>query len=187
MRENRTSGTVRGALGNRRSYREIFANTIFNLNLFPKMVILLFMDALTLKCQNQTSQTLKGVTLLAKLLACEAKSKAMYLSAARIFFRTFRLYQVANRSIRTTRKALAACDKQCENCDCMKEIYEPVKNVRDAYGELLKLFQTSRLSYNFSQAIIEKVLVDWDDLAEDCLVSSDPEIRASIHRIAKLC
>ena len=69
----------------------------------------------------------------------------------------------------------------------MKEVYETAKSVRDAFADLLMLFDSSPVKHTLSNAILLKAVEDWDDLAEDCLIASDPDIRASINRIADLC
>ncbi len=91
------------------------------------------------------------------------------------------------RTIREMRKYMAECHEQCDNAACMFELYESIKGIRDAYVSMVKCFSQLPRFLHLHKKHAEKMLIDWDDLVEDCFISSDPEIRTSISRIAKLC
>lgn len=70
-------------------------------------------------------------------------------------------------------------DKSENNRD---HLTEEVCNIRDGFVTLYKLSQKTSFIRLFNRSL-EKATIDWDDFAEECTVSSDPEIKELLHRV----
>lgn len=99
-------------------------------------------------------------------------------SALRISFNS-------RKSIKEIRATQADCTTGCSENGCSEDFIGEVKATRNKMLELNSLVQKSVLPL-FVKNYFNDSVIDWDDLVEDCTISSDPKIRASIQSIASL-
>ena len=142
------------------------------------------MSEYSLKCKQQNVDIAKAAAKLATLLSSVQSGAMVTLLLTGSMVSS---YLKERKAIRTTRAFMESCDKQCETGACIGEIYDDIKSVRDNYVALVKIFPQTSLLLALHRKHAEKMLIEWDDLVEDSFIASDPEIRASICRIAKLC
>ena len=79
---------------------------------------------------------------------------------------------------------MTLCDTICSHGNCMKVLYNDVSDVRNSYLKMLGLYKQNFPFARFFINSTQKNLDVWDDLAEDCLIASDLEIRGLINQIA---
>jgi hypothetical protein len=94
-----------------------------------------------------------------------------------------RFSRESRRTMDILRTAHAACADSCPECSCVESIYNNVRTVRD------KVISTAKDIYalplpSFMKRQLADSVAEWDDLAEDCAIVSDPDIRTSIAAIA---
>jgi len=120
---------------------------------------------------------------LSELLTSKAK---FHVAAFKLPFLILRSARLEKKEITAVREMFAICAANCESGTCAANMYKPISETRDKLimisGELAKL------PYPFSlyRRPLENSLHEWDDLAEDCLVASDKDIRSAINAIASL-
>lgn len=89
----------------------------------------------------------------------------------------------SKRLLKLTRLRMSLCSELCENAACLEKLYPMIVTLRDNF---LKMHATS-LKYKTLAPLrgsLSKAIDEWDDLAEDCAISSDPEIRRLMFKIA---
>lgn len=70
----------------------------------------------------------------------------------------------------------------------LREQYTYIKRVRDEHLRAWRALNTSKKPGGIKRALgrfLEKALVEWDDLAEECLIGADREIQERVKRIAE--
>lgn len=92
---------------------------------------------------------------------------------------------ISRKSIKEIRANQADCVIGCSENGCSEEFISQVKATRNRMLELNSLVQKSVLP-SIVKKHFDNSVIDWDDLVEDCAISSDPEIRESIESIANL-
>jgi hypothetical protein len=70
-----------------------------------------------------------------------------------------------------------------EEPDQLKEHYEVFKKIRDRYIRISEQISDSRLLSFFFKNGTEEMSDEWDELAEDCRIGSDEEIRNLLEEI----
>ncbi len=69
--------------------------------------------------------------------------------------------------------------------DHIRECYDSIKEIRDKYISISDRISDSKLlSFCFMDRV-ENMLDEWDELAEDCYIASDNEIKELIEKIAE--
>lgn len=99
--------------------------------------------------------------------------------------RSFTLFVTASTSIKKHRELMGLCNTMCEDGKCMDSLYKSVKKTRDMYMQVIPMLE--EIPYRMKNLVLEMYrhsLNEWDDLAEDCLLSSDTEIRSLVNSIA---
>ena len=99
--------------------------------------------------------------------------------------RSFMLFVTSFNSIKKHRGLMHLCNTMCENGKCMGSLYKSVKKTRDRYMQVIPMLE--KIPYRTKNLILKMYrhsLNEWDNLAEDCLLASDPEIRSLVGRIA---
>ncbi len=100
----------------------------------------------------------------------------------------FKLRKI-KRGANKLRSEIGNCEKtECIDVSkCLKEYYNLSKLVRDDLVKLINLAKSSRkfqIRKIFINAI-EDALIEWDELAEDCLIGADDDIQSLVAKIAK--
>ncbi|MBT3185682.1 MAG: hypothetical protein HN342_14280 [Nitrospina sp.] len=97
----------------------------------------------------------------------------------------FLAHRCSTRALKKTRNMMGLCGVFCENGRCMATAYENAKKARDGFLRIVtKVEKIPYRSKALAVTIVKYNLTEWDDLAEDCLIASDPEIRALASSIA---
>jgi hypothetical protein len=86
-------------------------------------------------------------------------------------------------AIAAVRAAMAICSKACADGACMAETYKTAATTRDLYVLLQAGCERLPLPW-FVRRRINEAVDDWDDLAEDCALNADPDIRSALNAIA---
>lgn len=97
-----------------------------------------------------------------------------------------RSYISSRKLIKATRNFMALCSAACDTGDCLGPMHEKYKGLRDQcarYISMLESFPSYLLKWP-ALRLHRIIMGDWDDLAEDCLIGSDIEIRTLINKIA---
>lgn len=104
-------------------------------------------------------------------------------SVPMIILTAFRLNRMSYRALHHFRAVMSICGDVCERAECVGKMYALVKAVRDKYSEWADVaLQLPCLWFVRKQT--EFILSEWDNLAEDCAIASDPEFRRLIFKIA---
>ena len=117
------------------------------------------------------------------------KNRNKFVNFFILFFRlypnVFLSHRSSSRYLRKLRKLMKLCGTFCKEGKCMVEAYEHTKKTRDEYLQLIsKLERLPFRSVSPASAILRYDLAKWDDLVEDCLIASDPELRSLVSSIA---
>lgn len=88
----------------------------------------------------------------------------------------------SRRAIRGIRMALSLCRAECALVECIDRIYPEVFLIRDNYHTLMDLCSRHLTFWPF-KIMMEQSWADWDDLAEDCAIMGDGEIRDALSTI----
>jgi len=99
--------------------------------------------------------------------------------------RSFTLFVSAATAIKKHREFMGLCNTMCEDGKCMDSLYKSVKKTRDMYMQVIPILE--EIPYRMKTLVLEMYrhsLDEWDNLAEDCLLASDPEIRSLVGKIA---
>ena len=105
-----------------------------------------------------------------------------------LHFCVFRLYIFNRRVIKTFKKDMAECHERCDHDGaCLGSLKEYANNIRQGLSMSVKKLEKTISLNKIPYALLSALLVDWDDILEDCIISTDPKIRSAIHRIADLC
>lgn len=81
------------------------------------------------------------------------------------------------------RQEMNACDGTCQDGNCLAELYDQVAAMRDI-NVVIEEFSAELDIPGFIRNRLAETTDEWDELAEDCLVGSDPDIRATLNAIA---
>ncbi len=87
----------------------------------------------------------------------------------------------SRKAVEMARTAASLCSNMCPSAECLVRMGELARAIRDNYVKILSLLPWPM---TILRGVIEGSLYAWDDLAEDCAVGSDPEIRETILKIA---
>lgn len=87
------------------------------------------------------------------------------------------------KAITAMRSAFALCSATCADGGCLTSVSEQAKSIGDNFIVIADTVDTM-LVPGFVKRHIRETLNDWDDLAEDCVIGGDPEIRKGLHEIA---
>ena len=101
----------------------------------------------------------------------------------RACFVVMRGERLSRKALDVMRTSLAICGQACESGVCMHEAYKRVKKIRDQY-QLISCVMTDQSFPIFLRRQVNTSLAEWDDLAEDCLVGGDTDIRKALNDIA---
>lgn len=134
--------------------------------------------------RQQTAKTAKSIAMATELLRSGNKLNSTVL---RVVYWTVRSLITEKKAIRVIRKAMAECSESCEDGGCLRELLPIIQPPCDFFADLVKTYDRMPPLFKPLKTISEIMLTDWSDLVEDCLIASDPEIRASITRIAQNC
>jgi hypothetical protein len=102
-----------------------------------------------------------------------------------MFWKTAKSLRISAKAIKKIRDMASTCNEVCESGKCMEALYESVKRTRDLSVELVQTLE--KTDYIWKRIILRmwrNSLDEWDNLAEDCLLASDYEIRDLIGKIA---
>lgn len=93
------------------------------------------------------------------------------------------LNRESKKTIALMRAMMNECAETCPEAGCMTKRYERSAFIRE---ELRKIHSqlVAKSVPKVTLHIFENMLSEWDDLAEDCAISSDPEIRELITSIS---
>jgi hypothetical protein len=89
----------------------------------------------------------------------------------------------SRRLIKIMRMIMSICSELCENAACLEKFYPMIQTLRDNFVKM----HTTSLKYKTLAPLrwsLKKTVDEWDDLAEDCAISLDPEIRRLMFKIA---
>ena len=75
------------------------------------------------------------------------------------------------------------CTQACPSVDCVTSVTTKVHQINSVMGLMLKKLEAKKV---FGPLIpqFEKMFTEWDELAEDCAIATDPEIRDLLSRVA---
>lgn len=123
-----------------------------------------------------TATTIDQFTNFVQRKSSEAEEGRGFLWAIVFTWDLFRLQYKSKRAIRLTREMMQECDVHCPEASCMEKRYERSAFVRDQ----LLIMNERLVKKGFPKSItnpFEEMLDDWDELATDCALSADSEIR----------
>jgi len=133
---------------------------------------------------NHINQELIDILSGATALLC---SRSFYAAAFRIPFIVLRSRRIEQQALAITRDVFDTCSYVCDTGACAGNLYTVVKSTRDNLMRLDEKLTGLPFPFTLYRSWVDKSLTEWDDLAEDCLISSDKDIRAELNRIAALC
>ena len=105
-------------------------------------------------------------------------------SVPMIILTAFRLNRMNRIALHHFRAVMSICGDICERAECVGKIYALVKTVRDRYSEWADVALRLPCLFFFRKQT-EYILSEWDNLAEDCAIASDPGFRQLVFRIAE--
>jgi hypothetical protein len=106
-------------------------------------------------------------------------------NAIGLYWRLFDLLNEHWKALKYVRFALDQCHGGCDKpASCLYNVYEKVSRIRDGLIETTNGTRGSLFFPSFVINILEEALCEWDELAEECAVSSDQEIRDLLGEIA---
>lgn len=77
------------------------------------------------------------------------------------------------------------CQSSCAMGSCLASYAPEIKKIRDNHIQIAATLQHLPLAFLFRNMVTES-LAEWDDLAEDCAIGGDSDIRKAIAKIANL-
>lgn len=87
--------------------------------------------------------------------------------------------------IKEMRSLMFECGKESDGDKYLTSIYENAKKLRNEYIKIVSAIESSKRIWKWPLLqMCRHGLDELDDLAEDCLLASDPEIRSLINEIA---
>lgn len=109
-------------------------------------------------------------------------SRNVVLSWLGMLFLLIRHEPESRRAARTIRSMLNLCHEDCQGVSCALRFCPAIFTIRDNYRKLIAV-GSSHLTFWPFRAIMRKSLEEWDDLAEDCSLITNPEIHTALARI----
>ena len=143
------------------------------------------MSVAIIKYQSRTDSIAKTVSALSLVTGSTIK---LIVPLVKLHVQMINLYLFNQRAIKSIRAEMGICCEQCEKeCYCLDSIHKGAIRIRGYMsGFASDLKKTASLT-SIPLHIAEALLIDWDDIVEDCVIGTDPDIRISISRIAELC
>ena len=105
------------------------------------------------------------------------------ISTIMAYFQLARNVREGRSIIFACRQALAMCQNSCAMGSCLASYAPEIKEIRDNHIQIADTLQRLPLSFLFRKMVAES-LAEWDDLADDCAIGGDSDIRKAIAEIA---
>ncbi len=97
----------------------------------------------------------------------------------------FKIYLSSKRITRKIRDSMALCEEACDTGNCLKTFYRHTKDVMDLCIKSVSMLEASPYLWKWPiLRLYRRTLESWGEIAEDCLIGSDIEIKNLINRIA---
>lgn len=95
----------------------------------------------------------------------------------------FKGERLSRKALDALRSNIVACTAACDSGKCLAGFYKTASTVRDNYLSIVANMEPLPIP-RFVKRRVAESLAEWDDLAEDCAIGGDPEIRAALNDIA---
>lgn len=91
--------------------------------------------------------------------------------------------RASKKMIAVVRAAMTMCQHSCVGGNCLAGYAPEITSIRDNYLGIAEQLERLPFAFMFRKQVAES-LAEWDDLAEDCAIGGDAEIRQALSEIA---
>lgn len=95
----------------------------------------------------------------------------------------FKGERMSSKALDILRSNVVICGEACDSGKCLASVYKTASSIRNNYTHIVANMEPLPIP-RFVKRRVAASLAEWDDLAEDCAIGSDPEIRTALFDIA---
>lgn len=110
--------------------------------------------------------------------------KLSVVSYPSLLWSLYSMNRLSRSCLQTVREKMSWCSEYCETGACLARIYQDVSLIRNNYLRIMQDLVPRLPLPSLLKKRLADSLDDWDDLAEDCYIGMDKEVRSLLSEIA---
>jgi len=133
------------------------------------------------ECFPDIEPLLSSIRLTASPLA---GGRLFLLQVPALTLALWRLRRQHAASIAKLRAMFLACDKECADPVCLSKVHDLAATVLSGLYAMPPLIPKPFWAAPIRR-LTESMIIEWEDLSEDCAIASDPDIRALLNQVSE--